>query len=165
MPLSRGAKIALTIAGGVAVYAWIQESKAKPADVVVNPPDNTIHDPDPPPPPPAPQNLCDYVGCPGFKPAAGAAWTPTYVGVRLQQLGYNINPAAPGWTILSDSSRAKILHFQQNYNHVAPTMSPKGPYIAEDGLAGNATIAAIVRASNEALKRIQSWAVIVSLTP
>lgn len=169
MALSPGTKTVLTVAA-VAGVAWWFMKEAKADEGPIGPPEpqpvDPIPEPDPPAPPPPNQGKCNFLGCPGYAlPSPHGSWTPTYAAIRLQQLGYNINPAAPGWTLLSDASRSKVAHFQNNYNRVAPTMSPPRPKIDADGLVGPRTARAIDLAFKEVTKRMQTWAVIVSLTP
>jgi len=117
-----------------------------------------------PPPPPDPKK-CNYSGCgPQFD---NNHPSPVTLAIRLQQLGYPINPTAPGWSQIQATSMAIWREFQEDYNHVragnglagpaalrAAAGAPAalaaikaGPKLATDGLVGNNTIAALNRAT------------------
>lgn len=103
------------------------------------------------PPPPPPANVCNYVGCPGFVWAQqGVFPNERAFGLRLQQLGYVINPAAANFSMISGYSMSIVRQFQRDYNvaRLAQTVEePPPPSIATDGLVGNAqTIPALIRA-------------------
>lgn len=169
--MERNAKIGIAVLVGAA--ALLVAGAASAADDVL--PDDLPPPPDDEPPPvevdpvdpgdplPPPPAICNFSGCgPLFD---GSHNTPTYYALRLQQLGYPINPAAPGWSILSPSSKNVVRTFQRDYNEVRPTIpNNAGPELDEDGYVGNRTIFAMNRAHQLVTERIQAWSVIVSLS-
>lgn len=133
----------------------------------IEPPDNDlpdVDDIDDPLPPPPPQ--CNYSGCgPQFNNGHAA---PAYYALRIQQLGYPINVppiAANGSTIAVNPARAIIREFQRDYNaaRTAQTVQPTPPKLGEDGLVGNATIAAIENAHKWVQTLNLPWVDIVEL--
>jgi hypothetical protein len=113
-----------------------------------------------PPPPPPPPGVCDYSGCPAFDATHKSA---IYYRQRLQILGY---PIIPNGNPISPGSRQVWRDFQRHYNRVRSGNGLAGPAqlrivqgavlalaevktsskLAEDGLPGNSTLAALERA-------------------
>jgi hypothetical protein len=197
------------IAGGVALLALLGFSGAANADDLL--PDDDLPPPppddddviivDPPllcppgqvnvggvcvtPPPPPPANVCNYLGCGQVfdAPKAAQGITPITTGVFLQQLGYPLNPAANGFSLISGYSMAVVREFQRDYNAVRSSNGLAGPAAAAgataqqrlqaikaassldtDGLVGNMTLAAINRARSLRDAIGLSWEAIVNLS-
>lgn len=142
--------------------------------IIVDPPDFEDVDP-PPPPPPA---VCNYSGCPAFD---ATHKSPVYYRQRLQILGY---PIIPNGNPISEGSREVWSDFQRHYNDVRTGNGLAAPAqlrivqgavlalaelqtsskLAEDGLPGNATIAALERAHRLVTTIGLSWEQCVALS-
>lgn len=144
-------------------------------DIVI---DAVVVDPVEPPPPPPPPGKCDFSGCPEFD---ATHKSPAFYMQRLQILGYVINPAG---SILSDQARSAIRKFQRDSNKVRAGKGLAAPAalravqgapialaelqtagkLAEDGLLGNKSIAAIERAHRLVLTIGLAWDKCVALS-
>lgn len=173
MALSRAAKVGIAAVAALALFGFAGDALA-----------DVVDDDDTPPPPPPPDippipafdpddddplppkpMVCNFSGCgPKFDSTHSA---PTYYALRLQQLGYPINPAVQGFNIVSNANRSIVREFQRDWNHVKPTVPGWAgkALLDDDGLVGNLTIDAINKAHALQTARIQSWAVIVDLVP
>lgn len=165
MALSKGTKWAIGLGvGAAALFGFSQLANA----------DDGLPDfiPDVPPPPgpdvpvpttpdtplPPKPKKCNYVGCAVFDTAHKT--TGRNEGLRLQQLGYPLNPAAANFDITSDGARKVVREFQRNYNTVRKFQKfevPPPPALDTDGLVGTNTIAAISKAQQWVLLTKKPW--------
>lgn len=138
----------------------------------VFPPADDDDDPLPPKPP-----TCNYSGCgPAFD---GSHQHPSIYAQKLIDLGYPINIAgiaANGSFIAVSPQRDVVREFQRDYNAVrasppAPAASPlafapiaAAGALAEDGLIGNKTIAALDRAWKAVTNSGMTWLAAVELS-
>lgn len=121
-------------------------------------------------PPPAPNPInCNYLGCGAAfdGPQAALGNTAITVGIRLQQLGYPLNPAAGNFTLISAYAMSVVREFQRDYNAVRAGGGydpiSNNPKLDTDGLTGVRTIAAINRARQAVITLATSWKDIVGL--
>lgn len=107
----------------------------------------------------------NFVGAPGYVwPFPNEFPSAIAFGLRLQQFGYIINPAAPNWSIVSPGSRSIVRDFQRDYNDVRTELgiSPTPPAVANDGLIGARTINALRVAREWSLFLGQGWPDVVA---
>lgn len=132
------------------------------------------NDDDPLPPKP---NVCNYSGC--GNPFDNTHPSPGVIAQRLSTLGYPINFVAianNGSLIAVEPARGIVRDFQRDSNLVhddppAPASSPlafapiaAAARLADDGLAGNNTIAAITRAITAQNNSGMTWLAAVELS-
>lgn len=121
------------------------------------------------PPPPPDKKLCNYVGCgPAFNWSHKDRFpNERSFGQALEQIGYIFSPhwGAASWSIISAQSMGVVRQFQRDYNvaRLAQTVEPTPNGLATDGLVGNNTINAIIKAQNWVNVLGLSWADIVAL--
>jgi hypothetical protein len=107
---------------------------------------------DPPPPPPGPGHAKNYVGSGYNWPHKNDFPMEASFGAQLLVFGYPaaaVNPAMPGWSVISGPMMSAVREFQRDYNaaRLAQTVDVPAPKkLDTDGLIGANTINGLLNA-------------------
>lgn len=171
-------KTAALIAGGIVLVGLAFAGAASASDDA--PPDDDDDDPgradpdpdpaspradpdpaEPPPPPPNPL-IKDYVGSGYNWPRRDRFPNEQSFGTHMLALGYQTNPLAPNWSVISAGFMTLVRRFQRDYNKVRLTIANPGPSLSPDGLIGKNTINALLAAQQWAALGAMSWQQLVA---